>query len=549
MTKRIIILCILSVVLLMPAAAFWKERILLETDKDLYLTGESILLAVITIDTINRPVEFSKVAYVELLSQDQPEMQLMIDISKSTGTGQLAIPANLPSGYYRLVAYTRYMRNEGAQSFSRKLIAIVNPMTLNLDHLGTDSFNPEPMKPNSKGEIFISPDRQIYPKRSQGSLLIHNLPGSVSMVSVLVAGETSMQIPEDKIEEAEFLQPKTENPYTPEYEGHIIYGKLISKDSNEISEKEEQSIFLSGPGNAPVIYLGKSDETGNVSFITGNNSLKSEIVTVINSQSAKKLVLDIHSPFAGEPLAAMPRLEIDSAMTEQILQRSVALQAQKAFQSDTNKHESKPYSSLLMPYKTYLLDEYTRFSTLEEIIIEFISNVRFRKIGQIRKISVTSPELGTYTLGNSLVLLDNIPVFDHELLLRYNPLLLERVDVFVGKYVFGTTFFDGIVSFSTYQQDYKGFKLDESTSIVNYPVLQLPAPFIAPVYSNNNRGLENIPDLRHTLLWMPNVPTEGRSSFTIPFSTSDYGGTFRIRVMGLTKDGQLIHSTSTLEVK
>lgn len=549
MKKRIIILCILSVVLLMPVAAFWKERILVETDKDLYLTGESILFSLTTADTINRPVEFSKVAYVELLSQDQPEMQLMIDISKSTGSGQLSIPAHLPSGYYRLVAYTRYMRNEGAQYFSRKLIAIVNPMTLSSDHLGTDIFKQDPLETNIKGEISFSPDRQIYPKRSQGSLLIHNLPGSVSMVSVVVVGETSMQIPEDKIEVAEFTQPKPEKPYIAEYEGHIIRGKLIAKETNDISEKEEQSIFLSSPGNAPVIYLGKSDETGNVSFITGNNSLKSEIVTVINTQNAKKQVFEIHSPFAGEPLALMPKLEISSAMTEQILQRSVALQAQKAFQSDTNKLESKPFSSLLMPYKTYLLDEYTRFSTLEEIIIEFISNVRFRKIGSIRKISVTSPELGTYTLGNSLVLLDNIPVFNHELLLQYNPLLLERVDVFVGKYVFGNTFFDGIVSFSTYQQDYKGFKLDESTSIVNYPVLQLPGPFIAPVYSNSDRGSVNIPDLRHTLLWMPNIPTEGRSSFTIPFSTSDYGGTFRIRVLGLTKDGQLIHSTSTIEVK
>lgn len=543
MTKRNFLYIIFTVALLMPVSADWKERVLLETDKALYLTGETVFFSVSTTDIMNRPVEFSKVAYVELLSEERSETQVMIDVHQSVGDGQLVIPDYLPTGYYRLVAYTQYMRNEGPATFHRKLIAIVNPMTFDKTDLRKKDAKALPFQSNPANNITIRPDRKVYPKRTQGVIEINNLPATARLVSVVISDAHNLPIFEDKINDTELLLTKSGESFTAEYEGHIIRAKIHSDSLQDVD------IYLSAPGKGPLIYRGQTDKSGTVSFYTENGTLNNEIATVINTSSTKKHTVDIQSPFAGVPLAALPRLEIDSALVDRILQRSVALQLQKAFHSDTNNNEPITLASTLTPNRTYRLDDYTRFPTLEEVIIEFVSNVRFRRINEMRRISVSSPEQGAFTLGNSLVLLDNVPIFDHELLLQYNPLLMEKIDVYMGKYVFGAAFFDGIVSFSTYQGNLGGFKLDESTAIMNYPVVQSSRPFSAPSYSTDQQGLKHVPDLRHVLLWKPNTPTLGRDKITIPFSTSDLTGTYRVRATSLTVDGQLIQSTTTIEVK
>ena len=51
----------------------------------------------------------------------------------------------------------------------------------------------------------------------------------------------------------------------------------------------------------------------------------------------------------------------------------------------------------------------------------------------------------------TLVLFDNIPITDQEQIYSYNPLLLKKIDVYLGHYIFGGQRFDGILSFSTYK--------------------------------------------------------------------------------------------------
>ena len=55
------------------------------------------------------------------------------------------------------------------------------------------------------------------------------------------------------------------------------------------------------------------------------------------------------------------------------------------------------------------MDEYTRFTTMEEVVIEFIPGLRFRKMDGVRRLAVLTEERIGYTIGNSLVLLDGIP--------------------------------------------------------------------------------------------------------------------------------------------
>lgn len=89
-----------------------RERIYLQTDKQVYLYGELVWMKLITTDHNGVPVRFSKIGYVELLDASTSQVQAKIEIPDGVGGGSIVLPSVLPSGNYRLVAYTRYMRNE-----------------------------------------------------------------------------------------------------------------------------------------------------------------------------------------------------------------------------------------------------------------------------------------------------------------------------------------------------------------------------------------------------------------------------------------------------
>ncbi|MDD2996079.1 MAG: hypothetical protein PHP99_07695 [Paludibacter sp.] len=547
MRNKFIIYILFCLLLPVQSKAEWKERIVLETDKDIYLAGEKILFSVTTTDTLNRIADFSKVAYAELLSDAKSESQVTISISESLGNGYIEIPENLKTGYYRLVAYTRYMRNEGPGAFSRKLIAVVNPMTFDTENLTPTVIRNSALKQSAGSGFQIGTDKQKYSKRSTGNLQISNIPQDAQMVSASISRYDEITNPADSV----FQEDTFKNDYVflPEYEGQIINARLIDNNNNPISGKGKTDIYLSSPGEGPMIYKGKTDNHGNVFFVTEKFSLKSEIATVINTGKAENIKIDILSPYASEPVGKLPELLIDSVTLQSLLQSSVGMQAKKLFRIPSLKSDTLNLNSLYKPYKTYKLDEYTRFNTLEEVIVEFVTNVKFQKIENARKLSVISHETGTYTFGNTLVLLDNIPVFDHELLLNFNPLYIDEIKIFLGKYVFGGTYFDGIVSFNTYKRNYNGFKLDASTSIVNYPVLQSGSTTIETLTESTTMPEKNTPDFRHTLLWQPSLQTSGQKLISIPFNTSDYTGKFRIKVNVLTKKGELINRVDFIEVE
>ena len=166
------------------------------------------------------------------------------------------------------------------------------------------------------------------------------------------------------------------------------------------------------------------------------------------------------------------------------VKRSVGLQVLHAYRSDSLVREKaeKPWFQW-QPDWSYLLDEYTRFTTMEEVVIEFIPGLRFRKMDGVRRLAVLTEERIGYTIGNSLVLLDGIPITDHKIIFKYDPLKIRKIDVYKGKYVFGGQIFDGIASFSSYEHNYPGLVVDNSTQFFDLRMMlpvHLPGGVPAP---------------------------------------------------------------------
>ncbi|MDR1259489.1 MAG: hypothetical protein LBK65_09495 [Tannerellaceae bacterium] len=539
-----------------------RERIYVRTDKQTYLPGEMLWLKAHVTGHDGRPVSFSRIGYVELHDGSSPVVQVKIELSDGNGSGWMELPATLPTGYYYLRAYTRYMRNEGEAVFFSKRLAVINPFTADRA-ISIDTAPPALPLPRPEPGIKVSLNRgQACAIRSEGEILLEDLPEDIHSLSLSVAGKDI--VPGDGLSDICSwhgqlpqlpLQP-VQAGFIPEYEGHIVAGSLTDAASGEPADERVVS-FLAFPGDRIRLFGGQYRDEGRVSFYTkGITGVYMAAAVTRTGPSGREYRLGLQSPFA--PLTAVARtpFRLHPSWESELLQRSVALQVMHSYTPDmTGRTDSASIASVFMwpPDRTYILDEYTRFTSMEEVVSEFVLGLGIRRDNGKRYISVMREDRIGQTLAgssvNSLVLLDGIPIADHDFICNYDPLQVRKIEIYRGVYFFGEQYFDGIASFSTYNYRYPGLKTDAKLQMVYYEGTQPQRLFRYPSYRDEQERKSPAPDFRHTLLWMPEISTGGRSSVVIPFTTSDYTGEFQVVVEGLTRDGKPVFGIADFKVE
>ena len=536
-----------------------RERVYIQTDKKLYLAGELVWLKIITTTENGIPLNFSKVGYIELLDLSGAKAQAKLELRNGQGNGTLVLPANLPTGCYRLVAYTRYMRNESPEVFFEKVIGIVNPVLpevpvpeqTDLETFPQSSALTEGQLPSEV--ISVATDNKKYSPRSQVNIRIDQLPENIHTLSVSVAGRdytysfAEPGLGQWKQELRNIRKGPVSNDLLAEYEGHIINGRLTETATGNTARASHVTPILAFPGNDIQLFFGKVSPQGDVTFQTQRTDGYTDAVTSIAGVLEDNYRIELFSPFipAHEP-KALPLLDLTRIDRDRLLNQSVGVQIQYAYLNDSlmQFRYLSPHF-FYTPDNRYIMEEYRKFGTMEEVIHEYVTFVRFRTMEGRRYLMTLQENLG-FSNRNTLVLLDGIPIFNHDIIYQYNPLLLQRIDVYFGQYIFGGARYEGIVALYTDNNNYPELIPDPATHFVSYESPQASRLFYAPDYS---KGVQNrLPDYRHTLYWDPNVQTGGHRTIHIPFYISDITGDFRVMVEGMTENGEVVYATTDFQV-
>ena len=531
------------------------ERVYLQTDKQLYLAGELLWLKLYTTDTEGRLMACSKIGYVELIHDSIPEVQIKIDIQDGAGAGWMELPVLLPTGYYRMIAYTRYMRNEGEHVFFEKRIAIVNPFQQN-NELFSDETNISFSYPSihiQNPTLELSLNKPTYSIRDNGELHIKGLPAENISLGISIAGIDPVFIESATINEWKKQLAVTNTPlvsrrFLPEYEGPIIDGVLIDLDTGNPTATPQDITLLSFPGNEIQLFAGQIHPNGDVFFYTQCVTGKQELTTTAIALSDKKYRVDIQSPYALHTLVDLPHFRPDSTWQDYLQLRYLSVQVAHAYLADSLSiiKEISPCSDF-RPQTRYLLDEYTRFPTMRDVFIEFIASAGIRRTNEGNKFTMWDSSNINYST-NILVLLDNIPVANHDLMVNYNPLLIKTIDMHFGQYIFGGHRFDGLIAFYSYKNDYPEISFGESTQVFDYEGTQPYRYFYTPNYDDTGAS-SPLPDFRHTLLWEPFTQNNEKNELIIPFKTSDLPGSYVVTIEGMGDKGTVIQAKQTLIVE
>jgi hypothetical protein len=338
--------------------------------------------------------------------------------------------------------------------------------------------------------------------------------------------------------------------FLPEYTDHLITAKVVNAASG--SPAKDIVVYLSVPGKRVQLYAAKSDSLGKLLFNTKQLFGPGEIIAQTDSERDTAFRIDVLSPFSEQYAKyALPQFSLTPMMQKAVEEHSLAMQVQNIYAANKIKQFYDPgvdssgfYGK---PYKTYLLDNYTRFTTMEEVLREYIREVNVVRSQKRYHIKVLNDN--GFLDGDPLVLLDDVPVFNIDKVMAIDPLKVKKLEVMRNRYYYGPSVQEGILSYTTYKGDLGGVEIDPRAVILDYEGMQLQREFYSPVYDTDRAIKSRMPDFRSLLYWSPDVSTNSAGKGQLSFYTSDQTGKYIGLVQGLTADGDAGSQYFNFDVK
>ncbi|MDB5086614.1 MAG: hypothetical protein JWR09_608 [Mucilaginibacter sp.] len=334
--------------------------------------------------------------------------------------------------------------------------------------------------------------------------------------------------------------------YLPEYNGHIVTAKITNTQTN--TPAADIMTYIGVPGKRVQVYVSLSDSLGHLFYSTKDFYGPGEIVAQTNNSLDSTYRIDILSSFSEQYSKTLPpKFEFANGMQNALQAHSLGVQVLNIYSANNIKRFYDPAvdSSAFYgkPYKTYKLDDFTRFTTMEEDLREYVSEDNIVRSKGKFHIKVLNDR--GFLDGDPLVLLDGVPVFDVNKIFSVDPLKVKKLEVIRERFYYGPSAQEGIFSFTTYKGDLGGVELDPHAVVIDYEGLQLHRQFYSPVYDTEAQAASRVPDFRNLLYWAPTVNNQGKVSFY----TSDQAGKYVGVIQGITANGDAGSQYFSFEVK
>ena len=122
--------------LMQQLSEYPQEKIYLQTDKHVYLSGERVWFRAHLVDALSHlPIYLSRYVYIELIDPLDNLVERIKIRPDSTGAyaGYVNLDDDLVQGDYTFRAFTHFMRNKGDKLFFNKSIKILDPYSLEIE--------------------------------------------------------------------------------------------------------------------------------------------------------------------------------------------------------------------------------------------------------------------------------------------------------------------------------------------------------------------------------------------------------------------------------
>lgn len=534
------------------------ERIYVSTDRNVYLAGDAVWCSLSCLDENGRFSNESAVSYLELISMDGTVCTAKIGLLAGRGAGSFRIPVTAPSGTYRLVAYTAVNAAEDGSPWlaGSRLLTVFNATSAVrvddgveiLDEKAYEARKAPERGPEGSLELTT---RIRQPRNASGVVTLHNA-GSAASVSLSVYHEDDLLPAAQENTPSSFLRSipgsiRLTRDVSVENDGEIISTRIrgtLIKDEDDISVAT-----LSAAGSPTDLYIGRSEGDDRIHFYSSNIYGDREIVCEVSQLDRKEGFIDFENPFILPEAGSLPKLLLSSAQRSDLTARKASLRSEKALRIDTlttfmSHREDLLLSSIAM--RRIHLDDYTRFPSVKEIIVEIIPDLHLRTIRgkNILQLTVSDALQRRHDrTDNILVMMDGVVISDMDLLLNFDAMLIENIDIYNESFVCGKLPFRGLVNFITKNNYVKALHFPSNVRVVDFQGVAYPVAYYGAVPPGD--GL----DLRQLLYWNPVLRLDAGADSRVEIHTPGYAGRFKVVAEGFTEDGRPVYQEFSFEVE
>jgi len=348
------------------------------------------------------------------------------------------------------------------------------------------------------------------------------------------------------------LFPSTEERsdlnYLPDIRDVSINGIAIDAKTKETLSNVQ--VFLSAGKVHPQVHVYNTNSDGKFVFSLNNfEGFQELFLCPIRWNKDVIPEIKVFSDFLPDyPMYKQIPLLIDTSyyeMLEELLRNQQSSQAFKTEPGNDTINISHFPNSIDDPPITIVLDDYIQTDDMETVFRELVPRVRVRKVDDNYSLSVFDFYKEVY-YDDPLILIDNIPVFDVNALIKVPPVYIEKIEVHNSPLIFGENVINGIIMITTNTDDFAGMVMPPFASFLKYQTLSPILTFDTPLYDTKEMQQSSIADFRTLLYWNPDLKV--KSTKRIFFYTSDHKSEYDIIVRGRTSSGVQVYSKSKIVV-
>lgn len=525
------------------------EKVYVSTDRSVYIAGDEIWCSLFCVDAAKGSLSpFSAVSYLELVSADGTVAWAKVGLMEGRGAGKFRIPTGTPTGNYKLIAYTS--QNQKGFEAGAKEVSVFNTTSLSRVKDGVRFLSeaeykalPAPSQP-SEGLLRISVTG--VPRMGHPFSVYLENSGKRADVSVSVSAVDELAQPAVSTL-SDFLKlpcrEKAVSARLPEYEGEIVYAAVEGLAQRQLDSLSDWAVAtLSSAGSPSDVYVGKVNDKGRLMFFTNNIYGDRELVCEVKGTSGYISLVD---PFLHPSVEAPSPLALSSVQYGPLVQRKAgmanSLQVDTLVQFLPRRHDVLLDSDRRIRYH---LDDFTRFPSLEEVIVEIIPELRLGTTRGRRELKMITPDAvhaRKILRDNILVLLDGVVINDIGLLEGMDAMLLQDVDLYPQSFVIGGLSFNGVVNFITSKNYVKALQFPDNVRVVDFKGVSYPVAYPGTPVKGD--------DYRQLLYWHPALEIASGESRRLSLTAPAYSGKFRVIAEGLTEDGKALRQVYEFEVQ
>lgn len=538
-----------------------QEKVYVHHTGPVVFAGEYVNYAFYNFNAQNsRASNISYIGYVALVNEEKEfVLEQKIRLTNGKGQGDFFVNTDVPSGNYKLLAYTQWMKNNGLKQVFKDDIVIINPYQVDQSALLKDASESQTVsvstQPVDSSMILIHLDKNVHQPREKVVLHVKNYKAQLGHGNYTLKVQkkeaistqpamNAMQFGSEYVSaEGEVLKSIGDSLYLPEQRGELFFGSVKTNGEPMVNT----DVVISVPGEEFLLKFATTDDSGNFyTYFKKHYKIPNAIVQVPNGYGNTKVekgkisTLDVGGLTFGN-------FSLKPEYKDEIIARSVHNQLENQFFS------SKPDSVLLgipidpfdggMP-ETLKLDEYTRFPTFEETLVELFSLAGYRKNGMgndyIRIAQDFERYNEAYNDDPAIVLVDGVYIPNHETLRNFDARKIESISLVRDQFVLSGENYQGMLSIKTFDGDfYQNYQPEVGINVDIQKPLDKKNYFKQSYIENDSLGFDKIPDYRRLLLWEPHIEIKD-AEIQLEFYTSDLTGEFEVVFDGFTTYGKPI---------